>query len=118
MKPFNRERFLFYLLAAIFAWQAALFTGSVIGCFRQGGLRTCPEIGNRYENTVNVMVATTLALLTGGAVVSATQRKPSASDPDVSASPPLQLQQQPPEPSRQPVQPQASERASQGRKRG
>ena len=70
MKPFNRERFLFYLLAGIFIWQAILFTGGVVGCFRSGGLQACPELGSRFENTVNVMVATTLALLGAGAVVS------------------------------------------------
>ena len=96
MKPFNRERFLFYLLAGIFIWQAILFTGGVVGCFRSGGLQACPELGNRYENTVNVMIATTLALLTGGAVLGATQ-KPSASGPVSSASPPPPLPQLPPE---------------------
>ena len=75
MKPFNRERFLFYMLAGIFIWQAAIFTGGVIGCFRSGGKAACPNLGDRYENTVNVMVATTLALLGAGAVASATKKK-------------------------------------------
>ena len=69
MKPFNRERFLFWMLACIFVWQASVFTGAVIGCFRAGAKEACPDLGERYENTVNVMVATTLALLTGGAVL-------------------------------------------------
>ena len=72
MKPFNRERFLFYMLAGIFTWQAAIFTGGVIGCFRTGVKAACPNLGDRYENTVNVMVATTLALLGAGAVAGAT----------------------------------------------
>ena len=63
MKPFNRERFLFYLLASVFAWQAVLFSFGVVMCFRQGGLKACPDLGDRYSDTVNVMVATTLALL-------------------------------------------------------
>lgn len=89
VKPFNRERFLFLMLAGIFTWQAAIFSWGVYGCYKLGGLKACPELGRRYENTVNVMVATTLALLTGGAVVGATQRRPSSSgDRDVSASPP------------------------------
>ena len=62
------------MLAGIFIWQAALFSWGVYGCFKLGGLKACPELGKRYENTVNVMVATTLALLTGGAVVSATKK--------------------------------------------
>lgn len=75
MQPFNRERFLFGMLAGIFIWQAAIFTVGVFGCFKLGGLKACPELGKRYENTVNVMVATTLALLTGGAVVGASKKK-------------------------------------------
>ena len=74
MKPFDRERFLYTMLAGIFIWQAAIFSWGVYGCFKLGGLKSCPELGKRYENTVNVMVATTLALLTGGAVVSAKKK--------------------------------------------
>ena len=81
MKPFNREKFLLYMLAGIFIWQAAVFTFGVIGCFKAGGMKACPDLGDRYENTVNVMVATTLALLGAGAVASASQKKSSASDP-------------------------------------
>ena len=70
--PFNREKFLFRLLAGIFFWQGAIFSGAVIGCFRIGVKDACPNLGDRYENTVNVMVATTLALLGAGAVAGAT----------------------------------------------
>ena len=98
MKPFNREKFLLYMLAGIFVWQAALFTGGVIGCFRIGNKEACPNLGDRYENTVGIMVATTLALLGAGAVVN--QRRPSSSDDRDGSSasqPPLQLQQPSPE---------------------
>ena len=81
MKPFNRERFLLFMLAGIFTWQASVFTFGVIGCFQQGGREACPDLGDRYENTVNVMVATTLALLGAGAVASVSQRNSSTSDP-------------------------------------
>ena len=57
MKSFNREKFLFAMLGGIFIWQAAIFSVGVFGCFKQGGLKACPELGQRYENTVNVMVA-------------------------------------------------------------
>ena len=100
MKPFDREKFLLYMLAGIFIWQAGIFTYGVIGCFRIGGKAACPELGERYEATVNVMVATTLALLGAGAVASATQRKASASDRDEASV--LQRPEQPlppPEPS-------------------
>ena len=80
MKPFNREKFLLYMLAGIFIWQAAIFSYGVIGCFEKGGKKACPDLGNRYENTVNVMVATTLALLGAGAVAGVSQKKASTSD--------------------------------------
>ncbi len=78
MKPFNRERFLLYMLAGIFTWQAALFTFGAVRCFGTGGKEACPNLGDRYENTVGIMVATTLALLGAGAVAS--QRISSSSD--------------------------------------
>ena len=81
MPAFNRERFLFWMLASIFAWQAAIFTAGVVGCFKLGGLDACPDLGKRYETTVNVMVATTLALLTGGAVAGQISKKPEDKDP-------------------------------------
>ena len=86
MKPFNREKFLLYMLAGIFTWQASLFTFGVVKCFGTGGKGACPSIGDRYENTVGLMVATTLALLGAGAVSGATQRNSSVSD-HVSPSP-------------------------------
>ena len=75
MKPFNREKFLLLMLAAIFVWQAALFTFGTISCFRAGGIEACPNLGDRYENTVGIMIATTLALLGAGAVASAASKK-------------------------------------------
>ena len=66
------------MLAGIFIWQAGIFTYGVIGCFQKGGKEACPDLGDRYENTVNIMVATTLALLGAGAVASASQKKSSS----------------------------------------
>ena len=118
MKPFNREKFLLFMLAGIFTWQAAIFTYGVIGCFRLGGKAACPELGDRYENTVNVMVATTLALLGAGAVASATQRKPSSGDPDDSSA---SQRPQPPQPpsglSQRSDQPPAAGQTFEGRKK-
>ena len=97
------------MLAGIFIWQAVLFTGATIGCFRMGGKNACPNIGDRYDNTVGVMVATTLALLGAGAVVSVNQKKSASSDdrdePLVLESP--EDPKQPETPARAPVQPQA-----------
>ena len=62
----GRERFLLSLLGGIFAFQAAVFVFGLVTCARLGGIKACPEIGDHYRNTFNVMIATTLALLHGG----------------------------------------------------
>ena len=61
----SKEKFLLYMLAGIFTYQAAVFGFGTYYCARSGGLQSCPELGKRYEQTFNVMIATTLALLTG-----------------------------------------------------
>ena len=60
----NRESFLLKMLGAIFAIQAAFLLVGIGVCAR-AGVDACPNLGNRYEKTFNVMIATTLALLTG-----------------------------------------------------
>ena len=64
----RRERFLLYMLAGIFAFQAGTFGVGLYYCANNGGLENCPDLGKRYEQTFNVMIATTLALLTGSAL--------------------------------------------------
>ena len=64
----DKARFLLYMLAGIFAIQATIFGYGIHYCARNGGLKTCPEIGTHYTQTFNVMIATTLALLTGSAL--------------------------------------------------
>lgn len=61
----SKERFLLWMLATIFALQGALFVGGLYMCANNGGLKSCPEIGRRYEQTFGVMIATVLALLSG-----------------------------------------------------
>ena len=56
------------MLAGIFTFQAGMLTYGLHYCGQNGGLQACPEIGDRYEQTFNVMIATTLALLTGSAL--------------------------------------------------
>ena len=56
------------MLAGIFTFQASLFAVGFYFCANSGGLKSCPQLGDRYEATFNVMVATTLALLTGSAL--------------------------------------------------
>ena len=70
-RQFNKERYLLGLLSAVFAFQAVLFGTGVFFCARNGGLDSCPEIGDRYESTFAVMTATTLALLGGAAAAGA-----------------------------------------------
>lgn len=110
MKPFNREKFLLYLLAGIFAYQAAVFTYGMWVCShvtpKQSIQQVCPELGSRYDQTFAVMIATTLALLTGGAAVLSTNQSSRSSgderdkrDPSGSPRPqrPVKPPEQPPE---------------------
>ena len=64
----SKERFLLYMLSGIFTFQAGMLGFGVYYCAQSGGLQACPELGKRYEQTFNVMIATTLALLTGSAL--------------------------------------------------
>lgn len=64
----GKERFLLWLLASIFFYQAALFTYGVHECSlirRERIANVCSDIGERYDTTFAVMISTTLALLTG-----------------------------------------------------
>jgi len=62
------RRFLLWLLTGIFAIQAGIFGVGLFYCTRPGGIEHCPDIADRYEKTFTVMIATTLALLTGNSV--------------------------------------------------
>jgi hypothetical protein len=74
-KEFNKEKYLLLLLGAIFAFQGALFGTGLFLCARGNAVKNCPKIGDRYEQTFSVMIATTLALLTGSAVAGASKNK-------------------------------------------
>jgi hypothetical protein len=65
-----KEKFLLYMLGGIFTFQAGVFGVGLYYCANNGGLNSCPKLGDRYEQTFNVMIATTLALLTGSAISS------------------------------------------------
>ena len=65
-KPFQKETFLLWMLASIFAFQAAIFAGGAIRCASYSITEmstVCPELGRRYDQTFGVMIATVLALL-------------------------------------------------------
>ena len=62
------RRFLLWLLSGIFLFQACTFGVGLFYCAQVGPEEVkeiCPELGDRYEATFAVMIATTLALLTG-----------------------------------------------------
>ena len=85
MKPFNREKFLLLLLASIFAYQATVFAYGVYSCTRvmpkTAIKEVCPELGTRYDQTFAVMISTTLALLTGGAMAAGISSKKNDDEP-------------------------------------
>ena len=56
------------MLAGIFSFQASIFGVAFYFCATNGGLQSCPKLGDRYEQTFNVMTATVLALMTGSAL--------------------------------------------------
>ncbi len=65
----SKEKFLLYMLAGIFSFQAIVFGVGLYFCTQSKHVtEVCPNIGQRYEQTFNVMIATTLALLTGTAL--------------------------------------------------
>jgi len=68
----SKERFLLYMLAAIFTYQAAVFSFGLYQCSRVRpsiAIKTvCPDLGDRYNQTFTIMISTTLALLTGKAI--------------------------------------------------
>ena len=60
------RRFLLWMLSGIFIFQASTFGVGLYYCAHSGeAKKLCPELGDRYEATFAVMIATTLALLTG-----------------------------------------------------
>lgn len=119
MKPFNREKFLLFLLAGLLAWQAAIFSYGVVLCSRVAQENigvVCPEIGSRFDKFVQTTLGAVLGLLAGAAAVSTSQRRPSDDRDDASASPrPLQLQQPFPESSSASDPPQSERGASSSR---
>ena len=75
MQPFNREKFLLWLLAALLGWQASIFTYATVKCasVRQPMTMqdTCPNLAENYSKFVQVTLGAVLGLLAG----SVTQRQ-------------------------------------------
>ena len=69
MKPFNREKFLLWLLAGLLGWQAGIFTYATVKC---ATLKmpltiqdTCPNLADNYSKFVQVTLGAVLGLLAG-----------------------------------------------------
>ena len=61
--PFNRDRFLFRMLAAIFIVEVGFLAVGWWHCMKPGA--TCEDLGDRSEKIFNVAIATTLSLMVG-----------------------------------------------------
>jgi hypothetical protein len=64
----SKERFLLWMLALIFTYQAGIFSFALYKCSTMQTeqiSQVCPKLGERYDRTFSVMIATCLALLTG-----------------------------------------------------
>ena len=70
---FNRERFLYWLLAGVIGWQMLIFTVGTYSCIHQGGLQSCPSLGDRFETFTTTTLGAVLGLIGGAAAIAATQ---------------------------------------------
>jgi len=61
----EKEKILLSFLGFVFVAQIVTYGVAINYCMRNGGLRACPEIGERGQAMFAGMTATTLALLTG-----------------------------------------------------
>ena len=88
MKPFNRERFLFYLLGAVLAVNALFFGYGIILCSRSDDpVATCPNLGARFDNYSEKALAAVLGLIAGAAAASSTKKNPEDKPPGPFAPP-------------------------------
>ena len=71
MKPFNREKFLLWLLASLLGWQASLFTYGTVMCANVKApltvQDTCPDLADNYSKFVQTTLGAVLGLLAGSA---------------------------------------------------
>ena len=109
MKPFNRERFLFYLLGAVLAVNAVFFGFGLFACSRsEDPAKTCPNIGARFDNYSEKALAAVLGLIAGAGAITLSQRQSSFSSNDRDEP----LASQPPQRPGQLSQPSISEQPS------
>jgi len=70
---FNRERFLYWLLAGVIGWQMLIFTFGTYSCVQRGGLTHCPALGERFETFKTTTLGAVLGLIGGAAAIAASQ---------------------------------------------
>ena len=88
MKPFNRERFLFYLLGAVMGVNALFFAYGLFACSRSEQPHLiCPNIGSRFDNYSEKALAAVLGLIAGAGAVTLSQKKPEDKPPGPFAPP-------------------------------
>lgn len=72
MSSFNRERFLFWLLASVLAVNAAFFGIALVRCGQfPNPQEICPNIGKRFDTFSERTLAAVLGLIAGSAAVGA-----------------------------------------------
>ena len=65
----DKQKFLLKLLATVFGVQMSLLGLEMYRCFSsEHPMQECPQVENTFEKTFNVIIATTLALLTGASI--------------------------------------------------
>jgi len=65
----DKQTFLLKLLATVFSVQMCLLGFEMYRCFEsEHPLEECPQVEETFEKTFNVIIATTLALLTGASM--------------------------------------------------
>lgn len=76
--PFNREKFLFYLFAAVLAVNASIFGFGLYSCSKLPNPKsTCPDLGQRFDAFSEKTLAAVLGLIAGAGVFGASKsRKP------------------------------------------
>ena len=71
-KPFNREKFLLWMLAGLLAWQCSLFTYGTVMCANVKAPNTvrdvCPDLADNYSKFVQVSLGALLGLLAGSSI--------------------------------------------------
>ena len=87
MRPFNREKFLLWMLTGLLAWQCSLFTYGTVMCANVTAPKTvqeaCPDLAENYSKFVQVTLGALLGLLAGSSMASS---RPSSSEGDRDAS--------------------------------